>query len=277
MKIDQGKTETRHGSATRFGVLMVLLASTLATHRASAQQPAVAKTPGFSLPGLSPRTEKSGVEATDDTPKKPGSEGIKVHGHWTIDIRNPDGTLVRHVEFDNALSTPGEGDLLLTALLTGSAVAADWGIEVSNPTNTLCGPSTSICFLVGSTTGALGSGACTPGNGLVCSSGLSTLFLPAGAGSSAGLHLQGSFTAANTTSITLVGTVLGICLAGSPTSSLIVAPIAVSPGQCLAATKSAPPPSPYVMTGLGFTSTNPGTIGVTAGQVVTAGVTIRFS
>ena len=30
-------------------------------------------------------------------------EGIKVHGHWTIDIRNPDGTLAQHHEFENAL------------------------------------------------------------------------------------------------------------------------------------------------------------------------------
>jgi hypothetical protein len=30
-------------------------------------------------------------------------EGIKVHGHWTIDVRQPDGTLVQHHEFENAL------------------------------------------------------------------------------------------------------------------------------------------------------------------------------
>jgi len=26
-----------------------------------------------------------------------------VHGHWTIDVREPDGTLVSHNEFENAL------------------------------------------------------------------------------------------------------------------------------------------------------------------------------
>lgn len=30
-------------------------------------------------------------------------EGIKVHGHWTIEVRNPDGTLVSHREFENSL------------------------------------------------------------------------------------------------------------------------------------------------------------------------------
>jgi hypothetical protein len=31
---------------------------------------------------------------------------ITVHGHWMIEVKNPDGTLVRHVEFENALD-PG--------------------------------------------------------------------------------------------------------------------------------------------------------------------------
>jgi hypothetical protein len=30
-------------------------------------------------------------------------EGIHVHGHWVMDVRNPDGTLAVHREFDNAL------------------------------------------------------------------------------------------------------------------------------------------------------------------------------
>src|SRR2546428_3795116 len=38
-------------------------------------------------------------------------EGIKVHGHWTIDVRNPDGKLVMHREFENALTAHGGGAL----------------------------------------------------------------------------------------------------------------------------------------------------------------------
>ena len=33
-------------------------------------------------------------------------EGITVHGHWSIEVHNPDGSLVRHVEFENSLD-PG--------------------------------------------------------------------------------------------------------------------------------------------------------------------------
>jgi hypothetical protein len=35
------------------------------------------------------------------------SEGIKVHGHWIIDVRNPDGTLATHREFENSLQISG--------------------------------------------------------------------------------------------------------------------------------------------------------------------------
>lgn len=38
-------------------------------------------------------------------------EGIKVHGHWTIEVRNPDGTLVSRHEFENALD-PGAARIL---------------------------------------------------------------------------------------------------------------------------------------------------------------------
>ncbi len=39
-------------------------------------------------------------------------EGIKVHGHWTFEIYNPDGSFDRKVEFENALAISG-----VTALL----------------------------------------------------------------------------------------------------------------------------------------------------------------
>ena len=35
------------------------------------------------------------------------NEGIKVHGHWTIEVRNPDGKVVTHREFENALAQGG--------------------------------------------------------------------------------------------------------------------------------------------------------------------------
>jgi hypothetical protein len=38
-------------------------------------------------------------------------EDIKVHGNWTIEVREPDGTLVSHSEFENALYQSGAATL----------------------------------------------------------------------------------------------------------------------------------------------------------------------
>jgi len=82
-------------------------------------------------------------------------EGIKVHGHWTIEVRNPDGKLVSHTEFENALVQPG-GVLNLNFLLTGGAVPGGYEIKLGSDAQGFNGPcaviNTSItsCVLVGS-------------------------------------------------------------------------------------------------------------------------------
>jgi hypothetical protein len=48
-------------------------------------------------------------------------EGIQVHGRWVVEVHDPDGTLVKRLEFDNALA-PG-GAQLLAQYLTGSSAA----------------------------------------------------------------------------------------------------------------------------------------------------------
>ena len=52
------------------------------------------------------------------------NEGIEVHGDWTIDIRNPDGSLASHHEFKNALADGGQS---LVGMLTGGS-AGGWSI-----------------------------------------------------------------------------------------------------------------------------------------------------
>ncbi|HET9834526.1 MAG TPA: hypothetical protein VFP91_22540 [Vicinamibacterales bacterium] len=54
-------------------------------------------------------------------------EGIQVRGRWVVEVRDPDGTLVKRLEFDNALA-PG-GAQLLAQYLTGSS-AARWVVEL---------------------------------------------------------------------------------------------------------------------------------------------------
>jgi len=56
-------------------------------------------------------------------------EGIKVHGHWVIDVRNSDGTLASHTEFENALTAGGA--MVLTQILTNVVtVVRGWTVTL---------------------------------------------------------------------------------------------------------------------------------------------------
>jgi hypothetical protein len=57
-----------------------------------------------------------------------GQEGVKVHGDWTLTVRNPDGTVAARHEFKNALAAHLGGDRLLAQLLGGAAVAGIWTV-----------------------------------------------------------------------------------------------------------------------------------------------------
>lgn len=56
------------------------------------------------------------------------SEGITVHGHWVIEVREPDGALVSRHEFDNALGYGGAETL--AELLARDVSMGWWQIEV---------------------------------------------------------------------------------------------------------------------------------------------------
>jgi hypothetical protein len=52
--------------------------------------------------------------------------GIQVHGHWTIVVRNPDGSVAAKREFENSLQF--DGITLLPILLSGQGVAGTWAV-----------------------------------------------------------------------------------------------------------------------------------------------------
>ncbi len=59
-------------------------------------------------------------------------ESVQVHGHWTIEVRNPDGTLADSREFDNALIAGGNRALSL--FLGRSNSVGGWWVElIGNP------------------------------------------------------------------------------------------------------------------------------------------------
>jgi len=87
------------------------------------------------------------AEAVQEAPSGggAGSDAIKVHGHWRIDIVNPDGSPDRTVEFENALIASGAE--LLAKLLVGQGVAEDnWSIAVVSGSLS-AGPCATTCFV----------------------------------------------------------------------------------------------------------------------------------
>jgi hypothetical protein len=60
---------------------------------------------------------------------KAPDDGIKVHGHWTIEVRNPDGTLVERREFNNALYAE-DGREFLVKLLSRQTSVGGWFIRL---------------------------------------------------------------------------------------------------------------------------------------------------
>lgn len=85
--------------------------------------------------GPSPRPEAN--SAARPASRETG-EGITAHGYWIIEVRNPDGKIAKHMEFENQLCTaftdpasgasvPG-GDSTLAGLLTNSEVPGAWSI-----------------------------------------------------------------------------------------------------------------------------------------------------
>ena len=66
------------------------------------------------------------IGMTSDDP----SEGITVHGHWTIEVRNPDGTLVESREFENALVSTG--DERIAEILARVWSVGGWMVSAGN-------------------------------------------------------------------------------------------------------------------------------------------------
>lgn len=74
-------------------------------------------------------------------------QGVKVHGHWVIEVRNADGTLHERREFENALHK--DGSLLLAGLLIrapalNGLTGTFWGVvlRLSPTSSNLCASGT---------------------------------------------------------------------------------------------------------------------------------------
>ena len=208
-------------------------------------------------------------------------QGIKLHGHWAIDVKNPDGTLVKHSDFENQLQY--DGTQYLTALLSGYGVGGDYAIYFTNATaSATASPTTNVvcpapastttstfpyCSIVQNINTQPGIFHCLH---YVCVGGLTAT--PA-FGSGTGLPnftLMGSITAPQAGAV--VNVYVGF--AGCNISSTTTPPTPTGPATITATACEASTTSSYGGTMSGTTITP---ITVVAGQIIQITVTYTFS
>jgi hypothetical protein len=181
--------------------------------------------------------------ALAQAPSGAANVGIKVHGHWTLVIRNDDGTVASRHEFENALLGPGA--TLLAQLLAGSAAAGPWLVFLhpASP-GPGCNSVNNACSISG------------PNSGLGTESHDLAVSVPASGPNAGKLVLRGSVRIPTAQAITEVGTNVVTC-AGSTAAGSCVVDLATAQ---------------VAFTGRGFTP-----IPVAADQTVDVTVVISFS
>lgn len=182
-------------------------------------------------------------------PKPAGGlgQGVQVHGRWEIDVRQPDGALVSHHEFDNALITVGAqvaGNSVLAGLLGRQFLTVgDW-VVLLDGAQSPCGAAAAgrvTCriaeptFPGGGFTGVFTNLMLTVPTRTETFPAVGSRQIPSGT-----LELAGTATAGLAGAIDSVSTNLGMCTPGANcfvqgrfSSHVLPMPIAVAAGQII--------------------------------------------
>jgi hypothetical protein len=272
--LKQSKSRWARLSVVAACAVLFVLGSAAAGFAQQTTSPKPAASAAVSAPAAAPAVPKP-VAETEETakPAKPGGEGIKIHGHWKIVVKNPDGTVASSTEFENSLVTPGGGDAVLAGLLSGQLTWGGMSIDIEG--NNMC---SALCLLVpGSTVGTpttpvnlaqfnvCGNTPCFPGLTITANPANSTVTPPTGAS----LTLQGSFTETTSESLVSVGTIFFGCLSSSAST--------VSASACSNYNGYNAFPNGVANSEGSFTGRNGLSVSAVPGQVVTIVVTISFS
>jgi hypothetical protein len=189
-----------------------------------------------------------------------------VHGYWKIDVRNADGSLAAHREFENSLTS---GANALFQLMTGQIAAGDLAIAVGGAGQAdLCASGNGdLCYITISRTQGIGGAICP---GLASAALCSTNMTESTSGSTGAVTVSGTILAATTTSITTVSTSLLTCAGTGGGLS------AISPTTCFSIPAAG---SAGITTTVSpFTGATLATsLAVTAGQTVQFQVVFTFS
>ena len=218
-----------------------------------------------------PAHNTAALPAVDASKKEAGqksdgaiNQGIKMHGHWVIDVKNPDGTVVQHRDFENSL-VPSASQFLI-GLMSGYFIPGDYEILLQVPGGSApCeGPQTGGCAIVRSLTTFPGANDCLI---YYCGTGLTYTYNLANSPYS--MVLAGSITANQAGSIGEVVTRYNSC---GNTSEVFGTPTTIetsSPASCVANTTT------NLFGSLSSATISPVT--VASGQIIQVTVTITFS
>jgi hypothetical protein len=200
-------------------------------------------------------------------------QGLKVHGHWEINVNNSDGTRAQHHEFENSLDTGSGAGGVLSGLLGGQFSMGNFMVALGYSGNGPCQGSVAFpgwCAMVTTPNTHPAIDYCTA---YVCSGTLTETF---NSGTNyAGPYsfvLSGSFTANSAGTISSVYTIFGACAniafgGNGPTTASTI-----SPATC--ATEGAGYTNDWVGPLTDATISN---VAVANGQLVQVIVTITFS
>jgi hypothetical protein len=130
-----GKHEVIAGIARQSLVLAALLAMVLSAASISqAQSSAIPAAAPAAKPAAAPATAPA--LPTAKPAAKGQQQGIMVSGRWVIEVRNPDGKVTAHTEFENAIQPAGM--VYLAALLAGNNAPGQLSIMLNGGSSQFC-------------------------------------------------------------------------------------------------------------------------------------------
>ncbi len=139
--------------------LLALTPMSVAQQAASAATKTVASPTTQSAVAAKPAAKPVAEDETTQ-PNSANQQGIKIHGHWVLQVKNADGTLGERREFDNSLVGGANGESVsgaqvLALLLSGNASPGDPGIAFI-PSGVSMADPTLPCSNFGSTSECFG-------------------------------------------------------------------------------------------------------------------------
>jgi hypothetical protein len=203
------------------------------------------------------------LEGQHTAAKEGNHLNVEMHGHWVIDVRNQDGTLAQHRDFENTIQ--GGGAAYLIGLMAGYVVPSDYEIFLSSTGTTPCTPPGTLqgCTIVRSLTSSPGSNTCPS---YFCVTGLTYTYNQSySVTTSNSFVLAGTFTANRAGTIDNVQTYAGSC----PVAAIETTLATVSPATCNASVGGV---GINALSGAAITS-----VPVVSSQIVQVTVTISFS